>query len=521
MSEKLAAELSAASISSGIDSHLLSLAGRVTVFSLSTCPHCMKAKTLLTSYNVEYYEVSLTDYPEKRSDMVKLSDRLTVPQIFFNERHVGGASELEEMHVSGTLRAALDELSAMPPPSEPMLNRPDYPPHATETLKETAEPLLCVGEECIPYSDLVESLRKELPIASHTYRLRTYKNCFLGTELVDHIMSKYAIPTRAEAVQIGQSLIDSRVLDHVVREHTLKDEGLFYRLTSDFEPNVLNRYKTWDASKDEVSTDDPIKLLKHCKSLFNACIEKHTDAEGMVDYVAFAADPEYTKFHLATCEVQRLNLADMDTDLRVAFIVNLYNLSILQAFAQVGAPRTNFQRMSFFDNVKVDVGGLLYSFNDLENGVLRGNQVPPAHLSKPFSSSDPRLAAVIPRSPVEPRIHFALNCGAKSCPPIKNFTAEAVREELRINSQAFLEAGSGNLEVDVEKRVLWLTMILGWYKNDFGASDREVAETVKQWLRGDDLAKLEGLLADGRKFKIKYFTYDWSNNAKESKVYGQ
>jgi hypothetical protein len=165
---------------------------------------------------------------------------------------------------------------------------------------------------------------------------------------------------------------------------------------------------------------------------------------------------------------------------------------------------------------------MLFSFNDLENGVLRGNQVPPAHLWKPFGSDDPRLKAALPRPPIEPRIHFALNCGAKSCPPIKAFTQQAIHEELRINSQAFLEHGSGNLVVNVEKRELWLTKILSWYRSDFGKTDREVAETVLQWMRGEDKEKVEELLLGGMgKFKVKFLEYDWSNNAKTAKIYGQ
>jgi len=266
--------------------------------------------------------------------------------------------------------------------------------------------------------------------------------------------------------------------------------------------------------------EDPIKLVKHCKKLYTTAADKHTDSSGLVDFVTLLADPDYSKFHLATSELQRHKLAEMKDDLRLAFVINVYNLCINQAFAQVGTPRGDLQRLSFFDNVKIDIGGMLFSFNDLENGVLRGNQVPPVHLRKPFAKDDPRFSSQLPRPPIEPRIHFALNCGAKSCPPIKNFSAEAVREELRINSQAFLEHGSGNLAVDVEKKTLTLTKILSWYKSDFGKTDKEIAETVLAWLRGEDKEKLEALL-EGGKFKIKHFPYDWSNLAKESKVYGQ
>ena len=46
----------------------------------------------------------------------------------------------------------------------------------------------------------------------------------------------------------------------------------------------------------------------------------------------------------------------------------------------------------------------------------------------PFGKNDPKLSFAL--DSVEPRIHFALNCGAKSCPPIKTFTTEHVENEL-------------------------------------------------------------------------------------------
>ena len=86
---------------------------------------------------------------------------------------------------------------------------------------------------------------------------------------------------------------------------------------------MLNRYKTWGEG-DAPTTEDPIKVLKHCKRLYTAVADKHTDAEGLVDFLAVAADEGYTKFHLATCETQRLKLVDMGDDLRLAFVINLH-----------------------------------------------------------------------------------------------------------------------------------------------------------------------------------------------------
>ena len=56
---------------------------------------------------------------------------------------------------------------------------------------------------------------------------------------------------------------------------------------------------------------------------------------------------------------------------------------------------------------------------------------------KPFSSADPRMKIILPE--VDPRIHFALNCGAKSCPPIKTFSGDQVQAQLNLAANAYLE----------------------------------------------------------------------------------
>jgi len=84
------------------------------------------------------------------------------------------------------------------------------------------------------------------------------------------------------------------------------------------------------------------------------------------------------------------------------------------------------------------IGGFLYSLNDIENGILRSNRQSMGTLyRKPFKSGDPRLK--ISLAHVDPRIHFALNCGAKSCPPIKTFSGDQVQDQLQVATSSFLE----------------------------------------------------------------------------------
>lgn len=67
--------------------------GRITIFSISSCPHCDRVKSLLKSQDVPYSEINLTDYPHRRADMLALTDAMTVPQVFFNSKHIGGADD--------------------------------------------------------------------------------------------------------------------------------------------------------------------------------------------------------------------------------------------------------------------------------------------------------------------------------------------------------------------------------------------------------------------------------------------
>lgn len=117
------------------------------------------------------------------------------------------------------------------------------------------------------------------------------------------------------------------------------------------------------------------------------------------------------------------------------------------------------------------------------------------------------------------RIHFALNCGASSCPPVKTFTAGAIQEELRIVAQAFCEQAA-NVEI-TEGGVVRLSQIFGWYLGDFGAGKGEALARVATWLRGDKRAALEALLEGGRVPRVEMIHYDWTSNAvSDCKRYG-
>jgi glutaredoxin 3 len=83
---------------------------KVEVYTTSYCPFCTRAKALLNRKGVEFEEIDVTDDPDLREKMVKRAGgRRTVPEIFINDRIVGGYDELRALDVEGELDALLAE----------------------------------------------------------------------------------------------------------------------------------------------------------------------------------------------------------------------------------------------------------------------------------------------------------------------------------------------------------------------------------------------------------------------------
>jgi len=81
---------------------------RVEIYTKFFCGYCARAKRLLTSKGVEFEEYDITMGGPKRAEMVQRSSgRSTVPQIFIDDRHIGGSDELAELERRGELDTML------------------------------------------------------------------------------------------------------------------------------------------------------------------------------------------------------------------------------------------------------------------------------------------------------------------------------------------------------------------------------------------------------------------------------
>ena len=116
---------------------------------------------------------------------------------------------------------------------------------------------------------------------------------------------------------------------------------------------------------------------------------------------------------------------------------------------------------------------------------------------------------------LDPRIHFALNCGAKSCPPIAaySFDEQTLNSQLQLATENFLCA---NVKIDIVNNdvTVKLSKIFDWYRNDFGSSDREILNWIIAHCDTQLKAQLEThILLCVNLPRIIYEVYSWELNS--------
>ena len=80
----------------------------IIIYTGPLCNYCDAAKRLLTRNNIPYKEINIATVEGSRDEMIKKANgKRTIPQIFFNEEHIGGYQELRALEVSGNLFSSL------------------------------------------------------------------------------------------------------------------------------------------------------------------------------------------------------------------------------------------------------------------------------------------------------------------------------------------------------------------------------------------------------------------------------
>jgi hypothetical protein len=170
--------------------------------------------------------------------------------------------------------------------------------------------------------------------------------------------------------------------------------------------------------------------------------------------------------------------AGLPRDARLAFYINLYNATMIRAVVErfrvgYGPSADGF---AVFKERLARVGDAMLSLDEIENRIIR-----------------PDFA--------EPRIHAALVCAARSCPPLlpRAYRADDLATVLEANMRRFVNDASRN-KIDAAGRRLQLSPIFQWYADDFGGRDALAA-----WVnRYTDI--------DVAGFEVSFLEYSWELN---------
>ena len=74
------------------------IAEEITIFHRPSCIYCLRAKKFFDERSLLYEEINLNENKEAYEELTKLMKRVTVPQIFIGDHHVGGYSDLIELN---------------------------------------------------------------------------------------------------------------------------------------------------------------------------------------------------------------------------------------------------------------------------------------------------------------------------------------------------------------------------------------------------------------------------------------
>ena len=207
---------------------------------------------------------------------------------------------------------------------------------------------------------------------------------------------------------------------------------------------------------------------------FSALLKRYVSAAGQVDYAGLRGDAEALRAYLGTL-AQNPPTDDWSRDERLAYWINAYNAATLRLIVDnyPVAKITDLDGGKPWDVKRVELGDATYSLNQIENEIIR-----------------PRFG--------EPRIHFAVNCAAASCPPLRNeaYVASKLDAQLEEQTRAFVNDARYNRLSGASPRV---SKIFDWYGEDFG----DLRAFLARYARG-------GVAAG----EIGFADYNWALNGK-------
>jgi len=205
-------------------------------------------------------------------------------------------------------------------------------------------------------------------------------------------------------------------------------------------------------------------------------LKKYVSVSGDVDYKSIKANKKELEAITKTFSATSVSSSWSKND-QLSFWINAYNVFTIDLIVN-NYPIKSIQNLDAgktWDVKRIEIGGKKYSLNNIENDIIRPK----------FKDS---------------RIHFAVNCAAKSCPPILNgaFYGKSLDEQLDAVTKKFISSTKYQI---ITSGKMTLSKIFDWYKADFG----DILTFINKY----------STIKVNKNTAIVYKEYDWSLNEKK------
>lgn len=219
-------------------------------------------------------------------------------------------------------------------------------------------------------------------------------------------------------------------------------------------------------------------------ALYADLLQKYVQ-NGVVDYQGFKDEEAKLDQYLKVLE--ETEIKTLSRDEQFAFYINAYNAWTIKLIL-TGYPGIK--------SIK-DLGSIFKSPWKKQIAKINGDIMTLDHIEHDILR--PKFK--------DPRVHFAINCASKGCPPLRSepYQASALNQQLDERTQAFINDSQRNR---LKQTTLYVSSIFKWFSEDFS---NDVVGFFLKYAQGDLKKRLEDNIT---KIEVKYLDYDWSLNGK-------
>ncbi|MFC4261859.1 DUF547 domain-containing protein [Ferruginibacter yonginensis] len=160
------------------------------------------------------------------------------------------------------------------------------------------------------------------------------------------------------------------------------------------------------------------------------------------------------------------------------FYLNTYNIAVIKGITNAYPVKSPMDIAGFFDKKTFTVNGATITLNGIENDIIR----------KKYNDA---------------RIHFALVCGAKSCPPLPSYAFKTEKLDTQLDALTKQSIQNSNfIKIDNKASKAAVSMLFNWYKDDFIKAKGSVINFLNAYLKTPLPATTT----------VEFYTYDWALN---------